>query len=223
MSDPIKFAAFAMAGLLAVAAPAVGQTGDDPASVPAEDPAPAAPEAPQDRVVDGIQPGPGELSMGRPVGEGNGIGTTYIAGEFGDWQSRCVKVEDGNDPCQLYQLLTDPQGNPVAEISMFGLPEGQQAAAGATIITPLETLLTQQITLAVDSGAAKRYPFTFCAANGCFARIGFTAGDVASFKRGRAATITIVPAAAPDQTIELAISLSGFTAGFDGVNEANGI
>ncbi len=174
------------------------------------------------RVVDGIAPAPGELAMGRPVGEGEGIGTTYIAGTSGAWEQRCIKAGDGRDPCQLYQLLTDQQGNPVAEISVFGLPEGQQAAAGATIITPLETLLTQQITLAVDAATGKRYPFTFCAENGCFARVGFTEADIASFKRGAQATLTIVPAAAPDQQIDLSISLNGFTAGYDEVNEANG-
>ena len=41
------------------------------------------------------------------------------------------------------------------------------------------------------------------------------AGDADLFKRGNAATITIVPALAPDQPVELSLSLSGFTAGFD--------
>ena len=44
---------------------------------------------------------------------------------FEAWEQRCVRTEDGADPCQLYQLLKDADGNSVAEISMFSLPEGR--------------------------------------------------------------------------------------------------
>lgn len=139
---------------------------------------------------------------------------------FGDWEKRCVTLPEQQN-CTMFQLLQDQEGNNVAEISLFGLPPGQQAAAGATIVTPLETLLTQQITLQVDGGQARRYPFSWCNQIGCFARVGFTDAEITAFKRGARATMTIVPAAAPDQEVQLAISLSGFTAGFDAVNAAN--
>ena len=154
------------------------------------------------------------------LGQGS-FGDTYLAETFEAWEMRCVRMPDGSDPCQLYQLLMDEEGNSVAEISIFGLPEGGEAAAGATIITPLETLLTEQITLRVDGGAAKRYPFTWCGAIGCISRVGFTAAEIESFRRGAQATLVIVPAAAPDQDVTLSISLLGFTAGYDAVNEAN--
>ena len=149
-------------------------------------------------------------------------GTIYTREEHKAWQLRCVRTEDGaesaNDPCQLYQLLRDQQDNAVAEISLVGLPDGQGGAvAGATIITPLETLLTQQLTLRVDGGSAKRYPFNWCTQIGCFSRVGFTADEIAQFKRGAAATISIVPVAAPEQKVQLSVSLSGFTAGYDGM------
>lgn len=160
------------------------------------------------------------LSLGEDVMD-DGEGEAYLAETFGDWELRCIRVPDGSDPCQLYQLLQDEEGNSVAEISMFGLPAGGEAAAGATIITPLETLLTQQITLRVDGGQAKRYPFTWCSVIGCIARIGFTAAEVEAFRRGNVARLSIVPVAAPDQTVTLDISLIGFTAGFAAVNEAN--
>lgn len=182
-------------------------------AAPAEESAPIQGEAPDLSMGDDVETAPAQSA--------EAVGSTYTEETFGDWQQRCVRTEDGNDPCQLYQLLRDEQGNAVAEISMFALPEGQEAAAGATIITPLETLLTRQITLAIDSGAAKRYPFDFCAQQGCFARVGFTDADVQAFKRGATATVTIVPAAAPDQEIALDVSLSGFTAGYDAVDAAN--
>lgn len=208
MRPAMKIALTALA--LVLAGPALAQTEDVPAeSGQAEQAAPL--------------PG-GDLALGEPVSGGDGIGEPYIGAEFADWALRCVRTESGNDPCQLYQLLSDQQGNSVAEISIFPLPQGQQAEAGVTIITPLETLLTEQITLRVDEGQAKRYPFTFCAAVGCVSRIGLLSDEVNSFRRGSRAQVRIVPAAAPDQEVLLDISLSGFTAGFqalvDGVEAA---
>lgn len=66
-------------------------------------------------------------------------------------------------------------------------------------------------------GQNKRYPYTFCSVVGCFARVGFTASEVTAFKRGASATLTIVPAAAPDQSVALTVSLSGFTASYDSI------
>jgi invasion protein IalB len=67
----------------------------------------------------------------------------------------------------------------------------------------------------VDGGPSKRYPFAFCTEVGCFSQVGFTADDVNAFRRGARATLSIVPAGAPEGTsVTLAVSLSGFTAGF---------
>ena len=104
---------------------------------------------------------------------------------------------------------------------MFALPEGNTAAAGATVIAPLETLLTAALQIAVDGGKPKLYPFTFCTRAGCIARIGFTAEEVAQLKAGAGAVMTIVPAVAPDQKVDLQVSLKGFTAGYEAVKAAN--
>jgi invasion protein IalB len=159
----------------------------------------------------------GGLSMGEPVApDGGEIGTPYVKEEHGSWQIRCIRTPSGVDPCQLYQLLRDDEGNPVSEFSLFPLtpPQGD-AVAGGNIITPLETLLTQAVTLQIDTGEPRRYPFTFCTPAGCFARIGYSAADIDRFKRGRSATLSIVPLVAPDQRISLTVSLTGFTAGYD--------
>lgn len=178
----------------------------------------AAPLAAQEATEDtpeAADPAEG-LDMGTPVAEGEpAVGEAYTRETFGDWSLRCLNAAEGPDPCQLYQLLNDADGNSVAEISMFPLPEGSRAAAGATIVAPLETLLTEQVVITVDGGTAKTYPFTFCNQGGCVARVGFTTEDIAAFKNGSSATLRIVPAVAPDQVVDLTISLTGFTAGFD--------
>ncbi|NCU20082.1 invasion associated locus B family protein [Candidatus Falkowbacteria bacterium] len=204
MSDLSKSLVIAL--VLGLAAPALAQDAAAPATE-----APAA-EAPASEAPAAQAPA---------ADAENKVGSTYVAETQGDWQVQCVRTEDGKDPCQLYQLLKDNKGNSVAEISLFGLPDGQKAAAGATIITPLETLLTENVRIKIDSGEPKVYPFTFCARIGCVARLGFTAEEVAELKKGNKAVLSIVPIAAPDQKVELPVSLKGFTAGYDAVKKAN--
>lgn len=178
--------------------------------------APAEGEAPADEAPAEAQPDLG-LSLGEPVApDGGAVGAPYVKEEHGDWDVRCIRTASGNDPCQVYQLLVDAEGNSVAEFAIFPLVPAQgQAVAGGSIISPLETLLTEQVTVSIDGSGARRYPFTFCTEIGCFARIGYTAEDVTRFKRGMKATVSIVPAVAPDQRIALELSLRGFTAAFD--------
>lgn len=152
----------------------------------------------------------------------DGVGTMYVAATNGAWEQRCIRAADGSDPCQMYQLLKDENANAVAEITILVLPDGQQAVAGSQIMVPLETLLTEQLILQIDSSPAKIYPFTWCAAQGCVARIGFTASDIAALKKGSNATITIVPVVAPDQKVKLTASLKGFTAAYDAAALAKG-
>lgn len=167
--------------------------------------------------------------MGTPAQAGaasDAPGTPYVKSTEGDWDIRCVHTKDGHDPCQLYQLLKDSTKNPVAEISMTELPPGQPAALGATIVTPLETLLPRGITLKIDSDPAKSYNFLFCNQRGCVANVGFTADELAAMKKGTEVKMTIVPVSAPDQTVDLSISLKGFTAALQktkDINKANGV
>jgi invasion protein IalB len=86
-------------------------------------------------------------------------------------------------------------------------------------VVPLETLLTEQLTISVDGAQPKRYPFTWCAPLGCIARVGFTQAEIDGFKKGAKATILIVPAGAPNERVNLDLSLKGFTAGFDAVSK----
>ncbi len=155
------------------------------------------------------------LSLGKPKDEAD----VYVKDRFGDWQLICIRVADRQDPCELYQLLRDQDGNSVAEITMFAVPDDPQAVAGATIVTPLETLLTANLRLAVDGGEARIYRFLFCRSIGCFVQLGLTDDEIEQFRRGAVATVTIVPAAVPDRAVGLEMSLSGFTAGWDALVE----
>ena len=162
----------------------------------------------------------GDLSVGEALGPSQA--QIYVREEHGDFEVRCLRAPEGQeDPCQLFQRLADQNGNPTADVNFFDLPDGGEIAAGATILTPLQTLLTAQVTLAIDGGQARRYPYAFCDQAGCYARLGFTAADLQQLRRGAKANIVVVPALAPDQPARLEMSLTGFTAGMAAVEVEN--
>ena len=215
---------------LACAAPAAlfAQTTEDSSQTEAatdeaqtsETPATDAAPADQQGTASEIE---NQLSLGEDAAAAaeRQAGQPYTKETIGAWEMRCIdqgENDETSETCQMYQLLDDGQGAPVAEFSLFRLPDGGRAEAGATIVVPLETALPQQLTVSVDGGNARRYPYAFCNPVGCYVRLGLTAEDIAAFKRGKEAVITIVPALAPDQQVKLALSLNGFTASYDKVS-----
>ena len=159
------------------------------------------------------------LDLGEDVPGGQaGQPETYIKETFTDWALQCLKVQADQEVCQMYQLLKEPGGASVAEVSMFKLENGGEAVAGGTFIVPLETLLPAKLTIQVDDGQPRRYDYSFCSQVGCYARVGFTAEDINRFKAGAAAKVTVIPALAPDQQVTVNMSLSGFTAAYDNVS-----
>lgn len=170
---------------------------------------------------------PPGLSTGTPVAPEAPAAAeerTYVKASNGAWEVQCLRLPEGTqgeDPCQMYQLLRDQQGASVAEISIFRLatPGPNGVVAGGTFVVPLETLLTENLTLQIDSGQAVRYEFSFCAPVGCYARVGFTEADITRLKAGANGQVTIVPAQRPDARVVVNMSLSGFTASFDEVSE----
>lgn len=188
--------------LLALAAPGYAQETDDAATEETQSADPSLDT--------------GELLEQDPIAAGEPQpGQQYIREVFGDWGLRCLRVEDGPEPCQLYQLLLNEEGNPLAEVLIIPLPDSGNVVAGATVVVPLETQLTEDLILSIDGGEARRYPFDFCTAEGCVARFGMTQAQVDQFKRGAAGRLRIVPAVAPDQEVILTMSLTGFTAGIN--------
>ena len=210
MAKSLSFIALAAAFLIGTAATAQDTTTDaDTATEPTSE---AAAEPAGETAVDET------YSTGR-----EDVPATYVKESFDDWQLRCFTNPNGDDPCQLYQFLRDENGNPVAELSIFNLEDGAPAiAAGATVVVPLLTLLTEELKIAVDGGAAKSYPYRFCNAAACIAQIGLTADDIAAFKRGVTATLTLVPAEAPKQRVVIPVSLKGFTKGYEQVSDFKG-
>lgn len=208
----IRSVSLALALLAMAAHPVAAQDAADATEDAATEDAPATPD----------------IELGEPVDAETGrrAGELYEREVAGDWSVRCATVIDGDDPCVIYQLLADSDGNAVAEIALRPLPPGGEAAAAGNIVAPLETFLPAQLTVSVDGGGGVRYPYTFCTerpfspflSTGCVSQIGMTPALVDSFKRGATATVTVRPAAQRDQNIALTLSLTGFTAAFDSLS-----
>ena len=148
------------------------------------------------------------------------VGQAYPRETHGDWMLRCIKSPDGKDPCELYQLLKDADGGAVAEASVLSMKE--QVAAVVTFVAPLETDLQAGLGLAIDANKPSRFPFMLCAQVGCISRVGMSQAEVDALKRGKEATVSLLPfGAQPDQMVGLKLSLNGFTAGYNALLEAN--
>lgn len=160
-----------------------------------------------------------ENDNGLDLGEtGPRVGEQFVRETSGDWEVSCIKAQEGEDPCAIVQVLNGQQGDPIAEVSIGKLPEGGAAVAWANVIVPLETLLQAQLALSIDGAPRKLYNYHHCVPVGCVAQLGLSQGDIDAMKAGSKATFSLVPARFPDQVLEMDMSLSGFTSGFDGLS-----
>ena len=143
-------------------------------------------------------------------------GEIYLAGNKGDWNVRCVTANPGEiDKCEIQQLLFLNENSPIADISIFKLPEGERAVAAANVMVPLETLLTKKFRFAFSEEAVKEFPYSFCNQNGCLVRMGLLEEDIEAMKKGSSSELSITHISSPDASINLSLSLNGFTAAFD--------
>ena len=191
-----------------------GSAGIATAQTATETPAPAAeaPATPAEAPAAAAAPAaPAEPQIGQP----------YAKETHGDWTLRCMKTETGADPCELYQLLKDAENSPVAEASVIPMSGGKVEAV-VTFVAPLETDLSVGLGLQVDAAQEARYPFMLCARVGCISRIGLEPAQLDPLKRGKTATVTVLPfGASKEEMVKLPLSLSGFTAGMTALVEAN--
>lgn len=241
---PIKLSQAALTALALIAAPAFAQDSTAPATsetpaaeapaspaldAPAADapaaatdtPAADAPAAATDTPAADAPAAATDGPAAEAAPEANAepqVGQYYVKETHQDWTTRCLKAEQGKDPCELYQLLKDGEGNSVAEMTLIPL-RNSEVAAGATLVAPLETDLVQGLGFAVGTAEPRGYPFNFCAPIGCVSRLGFTQAELDALKRGANATVSLLPFGADrENPVRLAMSLSGFTAAFDALS-----
>lgn len=143
-----------------------------------------------------------------------------VVSEHQDWQVICTRVRlsetDEDTFCEMYQLMREATGQPIAEISIAALALGGEIVAGATITTPLETFLPTGLGFRIGAEAEQMRiePFRVCTALGCIVRMGLSPVELRAMQAGSEAFVTIAPFLAIDQPIDIAVSLRGFTAAY---------
>ena len=156
------------------------------------------------------------LSLGKPLETIREPGEIYLAGNKGDWNVRCITGNPGEiDRCEIQQLIFLNENTPVADISIFKLPDGERAIAAANVMVPLETLLTKKFRFAFSENSVKEFPYSFCNKNGCLVRMGLLEEDIEAMKKGSISELSITHISSPKASINLSLSLNGFTAAFD--------
>jgi len=145
------------------------------------------------------------------------LGTPFVVATHGDWEVMCNQInEAGILNCEMYQLLFDPNEQPIAEITIAALPFGSEFSGGATITTPLETFLPTGMGWSIGEAEDMRVEgFRVCTVVGCVVRMGLTPEEIDEMRAGANATILIAPFVAIDQPVPINVSLSGFTAAYE--------
>ena len=138
----------------------------------------------------------------------------FIKSTHGSWDVRCQNAQS-TESCTMYMLLKDANDNPTAEINIVSLPQGQEAMAGVTLVTPLATLLPRGIAYSIDSDRARRYEFSWCDRGGCVSRFGFTGQEIGFMEKGKMGKLTIVAVADPANPLTLNLPLDGFKAAWE--------
>lgn len=89
--------------------------------------------------------------------------------------------------------------------------------AGATIATPLDTLLAPGLRLQIDATDPANIPFNHCDKANCYVNFAIAPAELERLKKGSQIKMAVVPLFAPDKPVEVTISLKGFTAAYEQV------
>ncbi|ABD55066.1 invasion associated locus B family protein [Jannaschia sp. CCS1] len=155
-------------------------------------------------------------------------GEPYVADIFRDWQVRCIRSEEDTVPdrCEMFQLLEEENGNPVAEFRISAaLIEEEGTVANATLLTPLDTLLSPGLQIRVDDAEPAIVPFAFCREIGCFVQLSLSAENIDQFENGADAQVVLFALVRDElgqfggSPVPTSASLRGFTAAFESLEE----
>ena len=134
----------------------------------------------------------------------------------GAWEIRC----DVNAPenCILTQVGNRADGQPALRVALRSTPgakgpNGVEIAAVIQIDAPLGVFLPAGVQVKIDGAEIGRAAFQVCDTRACIASEPVPADFIEKMKKGNASTMTIT--ALNGETAEIAISLSGFTRGFN--------
>ncbi|KKB12773.1 hypothetical protein VE25_05345 [Devosia geojensis] len=181
-------AGFTAVALLLSPMSAFAQETQTPAETPAEAPAEAPPAA-------------GEAAAGAQAG---------LPSQ--NWLKVCDPLPDGQRACIMRQVVL-ANGQFLGSFLLRDDP-GQESRLLAVAAVPLGVLLPFGLTWQIDGAKPIRVPYMLCDPTSCATQLVINEAYVNSLKRGNTLKLTAKNRQNQDLTVE--ISLSGFTATYDG-------
>ncbi|MEO0543859.1 MAG: invasion associated locus B family protein [Pseudomonadota bacterium] len=130
----------------------------------------------------------------------------------GEWFKVCSKQAD-NDICNVQNIRTAQTGQLVTAVNLIQIT-GKNTRSLFQIAVPTGRVIPAGIAMQIDGGEAQRINYAICLPDRCIAEAPLTDDLVNALKRGGSMRLTSVNFQQQPNPIE--ISLSGFTAAFDG-------
>jgi invasion protein IalB len=128
------------------------------------------------------------------------------------WFKACSKQEDV-DICNVQNIKVADTGQLLTGISLIEV-KGKTNRRVFQVTVPTGRMIPPGIGLQIDGGQAQKLDYMLCLPDRCIAEGQLNDQLVASFKRGSELTLTSVNF--QNQANPIKVSLSGFTAAFDG-------
>ncbi|MDH3690831.1 MAG: invasion associated locus B family protein [Gammaproteobacteria bacterium] len=132
---------------------------------------------------------------------------------FEDWVVRCESTRSDLS-CYLFQNVFLKDGDRRLAQLAVGYPDDRETAV-ALVTLPLGVLLTRGIVLSIDGAVSLTVYMQRCTETGCHGRVLLPDNLLQMFKDGRTATVQYERS--DGRQLVVPISLSGFTAGLEAV------
>jgi len=140
------------------------------------------------------------------------------------WTVRCSETKDPETEkvskhCEIVQRIVETETRKLFSEIAIGYPSDSDAARGV-IILPLGTLLEPGVKMQIDSGQVYNFNFRYCVAakiEGCVAVVKLPDSIITEMKKGKQAAISFINVRG--QTVNLPITLTGFTKAITELNE----
>lgn len=147
--------------------------------------------------------------------------SSVVLATHGDWEVRCASED--KSLCAMTQSASDSEGRPLVNMKLLRLTgqklkDGTNIPAQMEILVPLGVVLTNGMSVKVDSKQNRIAPYRFCVQSGCRVLEPLTDAYIAELKTGSAAQITF--RSVDGKTHQAAISLKGFTKAYDALPPA---
>lgn len=128
------------------------------------------------------------------------------------WFKVCSKQED-NDICNVQFIRAANTGQLLTAVNLIQIT-GKVNRAIFQIAVPTGRVIPAGIGMQIDGGTAQKINYAICLPDRCIAEAPLTDALVASLKKGGELTLTSINF--QNQPNPIQVSLSGFTAAFDG-------